>query len=282
MTWAQFGYICRKMSVSGDENEPVSACLKRVESEKACDLYGRRIGANSLPRKLLDSIVGIQNEGDARKAIGIYKGLNLAQQFEMPMRLKRVIAYLGYVTYVFYVVAGIYQFKVTPLFMVFFDEFEAQIPAPLLFYQDYWLYFVLAVSIFLIFTLLIGFQLKKLFTFNLGVENTFIMRYLVFRSIGKSYRKIIGILEFPIRDDSQPENYNGNSISEHLQKMGKSKMCVSHEMQALLEIEMRFLLEACEKQMKFVSAAVALVLVVAIFFFLVSAYSPIFMFGEIV
>ena len=57
-------------------------------------------------------------------------------------------------------------------------------------------------------------------------------------------------------------------------------MNVAVEMQELLQIEMRFLLEKCELQMKYISILVASVVVSAIFFFLASAYSPIFVLGE--
>jgi hypothetical protein len=53
-------------------------------------------------------------------------------------------------------------------------------------------------------------------------------------------------------------------------------------MQELIEIEMRVLLESCEKQMKYISVAVALIVVAAVFLFLASAYSPIFILGETV
>ena len=46
--------------------------------------------------------------------------------------------------------------------------------------------------------------------------------------------------------------------------------------------EMRVLLESCEKQMKYISIAVALIVVAAVFLFLASAYSPIFILGETV
>ena len=73
-----------------------------------------------------------------------------------------------------------------------------------------------------------------------------------------------------------------NLVTRHLQAVKDSNMCVSKEMQELIEIEMQSLLESCEDQMKVVSIAVALVVVSAIFFFLVSAYSPIFILGEAV
>jgi len=202
--------------------------------------------------------------------------------FEEPIRFQKVIAYLSYVTLIFYIVVGVYQLKVTPSFIEVFENFGISTPNHLLFFQDYWGYFVLIVSLFLISALLIGFKIKKLFSFNVGVENSLVVKYFVFRNIRKSYLRVISILEFPTLSSSQLVNKNDNPLTCHLETVRKSDMCVSREMRELIEIEMQSLLESCEKQMKIVSTSVALIIVAAIFFFLVSAYSPIFILGEAV
>jgi len=282
MAWARFGYICRKMSVESMDSETILECLSRVQNEKSCDLYGRKIAANSWPRKILDKLGSIQDKKEAKEVINIYKDLSLSKQFEEPMRFKRVIAYLSYVSFVFYIVVAVYQLMVAPSFIEAFENFELPVPNHLLFYQDYWGYFVLVVSIFLLSALLIGFQIKKLFSFKMEIENSFIIKYLVFKKIRESYLKVLDILEFPIIYSEKVKNKKTNLIASHLQTVKDTNMCIAKEMQELIEIEMQSLLESCEKQMKVVSITVALIIVVAIFFFLVSAYSPIFILGETV
>ncbi len=282
MTWARFGYICRKVSVDSKDSETISECLSRVQNEQSCDLYGRKIVTNSWPKTILDRVGNIQDKKEAKKVIEIYKDLNLFKQLEEPMRFKRVIAYLSYVSIVFYIVVAVYQLMVIPSFIETFENFEISIPNHLLFYQNYWGYLVLVVSIFLLSALLIGFQIKKLFSFNMEVENSFIIKYLVFNRIRTSYLRVIDILRFPIICSDKSKNKEMNLVTRHLQAVKDSNMCVSKEMQELIEIEMQSLLESCEDQMKVVSIAVALVVVSAIFFFLVSAYSPIFILGEAV
>ena len=282
MTWERFGYICRKVSVDTGDQESVSACLSRVENEKSCDLYGRKIGDKSWPRKILNAIQDIQDQDKAKETIETYKNLSLTKQFEEPMRFKRVIAYLSYVTFVFYSVVGVYQVKVAPSFIGVFEDFGIPIPISLLFYQDYLVHFLIVVSLFLVSALLIGFQIKKLFNFNTGVEDTLFIKYLVSRNVRKSYLKIVNILEFPILTSDQLKNQNENPITSHLQSIKHSNMCISAEMQELIETEMQSLLEGSERQMKFITTSVVLVVVIAIFFFLASAYAPIFILGDAV
>ncbi len=282
MTWERFGYICRKASVELKDHESVSACLSRVEQEESCGLYGEQIEKNSWPRRLLDKIGDISDKEAARSAIETYKHLNLAKNFQEPMRFKRVFAYLGYVTLVFYAVVVIYQTTVAPSFLEAFENFEIAIPANIQFFQVYWLYFVLLVSLFLITTLIIGFQIKKIFKFSLNIENSLVMRFLVFPRIRGSYSNLINILQFPVIRDADLGNLKRNPVIAHLDSVNNSKMSLPIEMKELIEIEMQSLLDSCEKQMKFMSVAIALVIVAAIFFFLISAYSPIFILGETV
>ncbi|MGI0117888.1 hypothetical protein [Zooshikella sp. RANM57] len=281
MTWKRFGYICRKASVEYKDQEKISRCLSRIESEKSCDLYGGKIRIDSWPRKILDDIGNIQDKQKAQDTIEIYKGLNFANQFELPMRFKRVTGYLAFVIFFFCILVGIYQLKVAPSFLEVFENFKISIPSNLLFYQEYWKHVVFAVSVMLVFSFVIGFKMKKLFMFTVGVENSFIVKFLVFRSVRESYQRVIEIIQFPIFFFSGAKKQIDDPVVSHLQSISSSKMCISKEMQELIEIEMQSILESCEKQMKLMSAVVAMVVVVAIFFFLVSAYSPLSILGDI-
>ncbi len=282
MTWERFGYICRKASVDCKDQEAMSECLSRIGTESVCNLYGSRIIAGSWPGVILDKIGRITDKSEAQDAINTYKNLDLTRHFEEPMRFKRVIAYLSYVTIIFYIVVGIYQLFIAPSFLEAIENLEISPPIHLMFYQDYWGYLVLVVSLFLITALLTGFQIRKLFKFETGVENSLIIKYLVSRNIRRSYLRVIDILQFPIHHSIQSESSVASPITDHLQLIKNSKMSLAVEMQELIEIEMRRLLESCEKQMKVLYTVVALIVVAAVFFFLVSAYSPIFILGEIV
>ena len=92
--------------------------------------------------------------------------------------------------------------------------------------------------------------------------------------------KVIEILQYPIARTNEKNSGATSELIQHLQEIEASNMSVAVEMQELLRVEMRFLLEKCEQQMKYISVLVVLIVVSAIFFFLASAYSPIFVLGE--
>lgn len=288
MTWERFGYICRKAGASKLEGGVVAECLSQIEAEDACSLYGEAIKDKSWARKLLTDIKAIQNEQKAQEAIDIYQRLNLTQQFAAPMRFKRVIAYLSLIVFMFYIMVTIYAIKVAPVFVSLFESFGQSTPVHLMSFYQYAGAFVFVASLLLLFALLLGHHLKQLFTFKTEIEKSVINRYLVLPATRKSYLKILEVLQFPLRSsetlevDTASISNAGSVVTRHLHEVKCSDMCVSQEMQALIEIEMRVLLTSCEKQLKLVSMVVAITVMSAILFFLVSAYSPIFMFGEFV
>lgn len=291
MTWERFGYICRKAAASRLEGGSVAERLSQIEAEVACHLYGDPIKDRSWPRKILTDIQAMHNAQEAQEAIDIYQHLNLTQQFAAPMRFKRIVAYLSLIIFVFYSMVTIYSVKLVPVFIDLFETVGQSAPVHLLGFYQYAGTFVIVASLLLLFNLLLGHQLKKLFTFKVGIENSFIIKYLVLPTIRNSYLKVLEILQFPLRNvqlrtestsNISDHSLSGTLVTEHLREVNAANMSVSKEMQELIEIEMRTLLASCEKQLKLLTILVAVTVLSAVGFFLVSAYSPMFMFGEFV
>ena len=284
MTWERFGYICRKAASAQDDSQTVSARIENVEQESAGALYGKTIGLNQWPKKILDQLKLIENQPQANDALALYAGLLLTKHFEVPMTFKRVIAYLSYVIAIFLCVVGVYQFKVAPVFAATFETFGAQMPSNVQFYQANWGYFVVLVLALLLGALLAGLQLKRLFQFNVGAETRMLTRLLVLKPIRQSYARVTTILQYPmlqhsLLQHSQPVSVD-TQLVEHLHHVNNSALSVATEMQVLIDVQMRDLLEKAEQQMKLITTVVAVVVVTVIFMFMASVYSPIFMLGE--
>lgn len=282
MTWERFGYICRKAVVDSNENESISESLRRIEHEQACSLYGAKIKLNSWPRVILDRIGSMQEKDDAKRALEIYGLLNLNDNFEEPIQFKRVLAYLCWITVIFYLVVLIYQLKVAPAFIETFENLDMSIPRHLVYFQGYWWCFVVVVNVFLVSAFLVGLEMRNVFKFKLGVEDGFFIKYLVFSGVRKSYLKIVGILQYPFCDEPKSIAKLNDEIIEHLKGVDSLGMSVAMEMKELVAIEMKVLLLESEKQLKIISAVIAIVVIAAVFFFMVGAYSPIFVLGDAV
>lgn len=281
MAWKRFGYICRKASVTLTTQEIAADVISRVENEPACSLYGGSINKNSLSRKILDKLAAVSNKDDAIKALEIYSSMDISLHLPESAQIKRVTTYLTFLTLTFVLISAIYQLFVVPSFMQAFDTFGLSVPSHLMFYRDYWHLFVIVIFVVLALSLVIGYTFRKLFKFNEGRANSLVLRFMAFRGIRASYLSIIDALLYPVgqRGRAIPGN---NKVTDHLADIDSSKMDLSVEIQAIIEAEYLTLVKLCERQMRLISIAAALLIVAAIFLFLVSAYSPIFIFGEIV
>ncbi|WP_045856592.1 hypothetical protein [Teredinibacter purpureus] len=281
MTWERFGYICRKAKGTIKAEESASECISRIESDASCSLYGENISNDSLSRNILNKIKAMSNK-EATAALDVYGQVDMSQHLAEPMHFKRVTIYLAYVTFVFFVVSAIYQLKVAPSFLEAFETFELSIPSHLIFYRDYWEYFVLVVFALLAMSLIVGFTLRGLFKFKNGLENGIVLRFLAFNGIRESYLTLLDIISYPVSPVVGGVGANASKVTYHLSEIEKTEMDLAVEMKALIKAEVTSLLNRCERQMRFISVVVAVIIISAIFFFLVSAYSPIFVLGETV
>lgn len=277
MTWDRFGYICRK-AASDSSGASLAARLEQAQSEQACSLYGPAPKVDSWPAQLLTRLAAIPDPDNAERVLNTYQRLNLGRQLEAPVKFKRALAYLAYVTFVFYLVAGIYQLKVTPTFSNVLDNLGVTPPAYLSLYQTYWSLFILAISLLIMLALLSALQMRQLFQFKVNAENSLACRLLVLPSCRRTYRQLVDALQYPtLARHALPEH---SPVLQHLRQVEDREMDLAIEIQALTEVQMQGFLQACEKQLKALTTLIAVVVIVAVMMFLTSAYAPIFSLGE--
>jgi len=277
MTWDRFGYICRQAG-NDSSGASLAARLEQAQSEQACSLYGPAPKADSWPAQLLTRLAGMTDSERAECALKTYQRLNLGRQLEAPVKFKRALAYLAYVTFVFYLVAGIYQLKVTPTFSNVLDNLGVTPPAYLSLYQTYWSLFILAISLLILLALLSALQMRRLFQFKVNAHDSLACRLLVLPSCRRAYRQMADALQYPTLDRHALSEQS--PVLRHLQQVEERGMDLAIEIQALTEVQMQGFLQACEKQLKALTTLIAVVVIVAVMMFLTSAYAPIFSLGE--
>lgn len=282
MTWERFSYICRKASVSWQSEEPIASRIERIEKEAGSNLYGQRILTHSWHRKLLNEIGAIANKEEAKRILKIYGKLRIAHRVDEPLQFRRVTAYLAWIVVIFLIVSGIYQLKVAPAFLEVFENLETSIPSHLLFYKAYGTFFFAVIFGLMLFSLIVGSQLASLCRLPYRAEESFVVRYLAFGDIKASYRNLLTLLQYPLLSLGHVQTCSNSDLAKQLGEIEKCGLNLVDELQLLIDIETRKLVDACESQMKIISVLIALMVLAAIFFFLASAYSPIFILGETV
>lgn len=283
MSWQRFSYICRKLSAEPNSQQPVGDAIARVEAGSDAAFYASKIAADGIERALLNDLAKLPSLDQARSVTGVYAKLNVHEFLEEPLQFKRVLAYLGLVTIVFYFTAAIYYLKVAPEFLAVFDEFELVAPTWVHIYQKYWAFFGFLMAGLLGSAFYLSFHIKKFFNFKRGVETSLLSRLFVFPSIRAAYCNILTLLYFPVAEARGGSSSLPNEeLSKHLCLIANSDLDLVQEIKILLEIESKQLLQRCEAQLKLFSIILSLTVIFSIWNFIASAYSPIFIMGEVI
>ena len=281
MSWNQFSYICRKAHATFDSSQQnIAAHIDNIKHEQNCRLYGKNIQPNTWSAKILNIIANQKDPKKAQEILKTYSNLRLDNRLEQPMQFKRVMAYLTYISLIFFILATIYQLKVIPTFVETMDSFSLDTANYLSFYRHFGVYIVTLVFLSLLGALFLGFHLKKFFHLSPNIEKGFISRFFVLQSVINSHNKIVEALVFPIRDSLEDTIPSTSKINEHLRDIDQEGMCIATEMQAIINHEIIVLTEKCEKQMKVLYTIIAIVIVLTISEFISSAYAPIFILGD--
>jgi len=279
MVWERFHYICRRSHRTIKSDETFKQCMTRIEQEPGTQLYGKADSSGSIANQLLSEIKQTSDSTQAKRIAELYGDLDFSSLLIEPLQFKRVTIYLIFVTIVFFGVSSIYQTFVAPSFLNAFEMFDLSIPSNLIFYRDYWFYFLAIILGLLVVGIAVGYQFRTLYKYRISTQNSFIFKYLVFTGIKTAYQNILETLYYPISNIQNHDDIRHSDISEHLRNIESSGMDVGREMQEIIRREGLLLTLQCERQMRLISALVAVIIIVAVFLFLVSAYAPIFALG---
>ena len=278
MSWDSFAYLCRRAAHELGDGESLSACFQRLSQAPSASLYGRPPLANALTNDLLVRLAAEPERGRALTALKAYAGMGQLSLVDRAMQFKRVLIYLGFVAVIFFFMSAIYQIKVLPAFIETFKAFDVPLPASVFFLHEYWHVFSLSVLLLLLLALVIGLSLRRLLRLPVVADRKLPLGFLLLPGIKRAYLSLQDILTFPLR----PSLDSSSFIDTHLADIQRSGLDLGREMQIMSGIALQELVQQCERQMRVISVAIALLVVANVLFFINSAYSPIIMLGEVV
>lgn len=280
MEWRRFHYICRRSHNQLKPGEALKDCIERIETEAGNDYYGNSKQTNTLPYRLLQALKQAPDAQRAQQALRTYGDLDFSASLSEPLQFKRVMVYLGYVTFIFFVTSNLYQLKVAPALLETFEAMPISAPPTLLGYQGYWSLLSVLVFVLLLSILAIGYRLRLLFSYKTEAHQTLTFRYLTFPKIRRAYTQILEVAAFPVSNCSTYRPAESSGLTQHLQSIERSGMDTSREMQELVRQAGIQLTHSCERQMRMLSVIVSLIIIAAIFKFVANVYAPIFFLGE--
>ena len=224
----------------------------------------------------------MDDEQAAASAVALYAELDSHSLELSPVKFKRAIAYLCYVTLVFYLVASIYAVKVLPSIVNAFRDLEVPSGGLIALYSEHWGLIIIAITLMLIGCALIALQLSKAIALCPNLDHALALRYFAPRSVLRSYRRLRAAIEHPIHRAAPAVETSDTHLTAYLNRLEATGAPLAPEINAMIGVQAQALSSACERYLRVLIAVVAVVIILGIFGFLVSAYSPIFALGDIV
>lgn len=278
MSWERFQYICRRSNEFFRQGKSVSDSVSSAQAEQGASLYGEDFRKGSLPGKLLEEITALSDRDKVARSLKVYGELRLDRDLALPSHFRRASVYLVLVMLVFSMAFGIYLIKVMPTFMEIFEsQGMAKVPA-LEFFMQYSGYLYNLVLVAAVLVLLLGRHIKKILSYEENSSSSRFYRLMTLPEIHRRHRRIVAAIRYPLGGS---ESRAGDLISSHLENIENSGMSVAYEMQRIIGEESRRLLQACERQMRMMIAFIGIAVVLMAGYFLFSAYTPLFLLGEV-
>ena len=275
MNWTQFRSHCRQLHhwCNQEGNESVG-----FKSSIPAEL-GAEQPNSYLADQLANSLRHLTGE-HCKSAANTYAALPLSSTLIESTQFKRALIYLGYITFVFFIVLSIYQVKVFPQFLAMFEALGTPLQDNILTSSLLRPVFFGAVVIYLLIVFSIAIRLRSIQKFTRDYSQSSVLNYFIFPSIKTHYKNILNALRYPLCN-AETRALHSNWVIKHLSEIDCNKQPISLEIVDIIQTESQALMIACERQMRVMSALLAVVLIFAIAGFLASAYSPIFMTGNV-
>lgn len=283
-TWSRFSYLCRRVRADCRPGDSVGECFEYFGSRNAINLYTQGQPSSSLARELENRLSRITDPEAAQYAASLYSHINFQRFYASDLQYKRATLYLLYIAVVFTAVTAIYSIYVLPTMSSLFELIEQEMSEGFFLMANYgWVLSLFVVAVLLL-SLIIGFKLKRAFNLSSGFSRSFIIRLFAFPSIKRAHARIVEALRYPVESISPAPPFGDKPVdslvSRHLDDIGRSNMCVATEMEAIVEREFSVLSKSCEKQIRYITIFVGILIAYLLSQFLVTAYIPIFYSGE--
>lgn len=285
MFWGRFHYLCRKynqLNSTGSDlpDTNFSSVLSDARTRKSTDLYGSKISEKSIADEILTVLERSDDIELISKSTSIYAAVNFDRSFEEPVKLRRVITYLSFLTVMYIWVSLIYRIFVMPQFLSMFESLEVPLPDLFAWYMNYSSYMIAVVVVLLLAMMCLLYQIRAIYSYKMPGVDSMLYNGLVPASIKNSFSSIIEIVTYPVSKSFEGKYQKSGLISAHFHEIEKSGLNLIVEIENLLRIESNTLNKKVELFVTVLISLVSVIIVASIVLFLMSAYSPLFIMGE--
>jgi hypothetical protein len=275
MAWQRFQYICRRAAVCLARGDTLSAALETARTDRGAGLYGPQIEDDALPNQLLDGMAGLDRH-QAASVLQLYADLDVAGMALQTRVGPAGMTYLLFVLAMFSVALYVYLFHVAPAFAAMYAD--AELPAAAAFFLDYAPLLYLLLLVLAACLLLAMRELRRLLSWR---RPTALATVLLLPSVRTAWCHLVTTLCYPLSRLGGISTAPPPALLLHLQDLERFKLPLMPELSVLAQVQVMRLQRAGQWQVSLMLALFGGLLMLMVCGFLVSAYMPLFMLGEL-
>ncbi len=273
MNWIQLGYLCRLMS-------PISG-LNKVQQEalsapQHLEIYNDGQKSSPLAAKIAKELKAAEGEQLQRLALNYVKLSSTLKEHTFDYKTK--LLYLCVLFSVFILVNFIYQQFVIPSLSDVFGQFDVQVIEHMANLARFWLIASIALGLFLVIILLTINGLRQFANLSLLSASSAQFGLIIPNKIRQNYDALVALIEFPLYGTLQKDN---RELS-HLKACQSNGLDITEELELLVANKLESLRGDITAHINRLITIFSILLVILIANFLMGAYEPLFLIGEIV
>ncbi|MFC3149820.1 hypothetical protein ACFOEK_02135 [Litoribrevibacter euphylliae] len=260
----------------------MKSAFAQAESLDIATQFGPELKAGGLASSIIASCKNddLTHEG-AKQALDLYKGLDVSVLTHKPSRIRRVGVYIGFLTLMYLILSGIYLTYVIPQNLAMFEVMDIPTPARFMWFVNNWAIISVVIILILIGAFLISKTIKDMFDYDRDMESSWVYRFLLPKRMREEYEKLISLMHLPLFIGKNVKDGINDQVIEYYQSDGMSTADVSQSLSLLMREHLSNLIAYCESYMRRIYVVVAILIVFTIFEFIVSAYTPLFVMGDV-
>ena len=271
MTWSRFHFLCREMNEHLQTSESPSVAFEHASQCEAIHWYGPAPKKRSLQFKLEDRLKNTASREKALIATSTYGALDFSEPIKALDKTKRAHIYLSYVTGIYLLASTVYMTKVIPAFMAMYENLDFPVSDDMAWYVDHWNVITATIALVLCLSILSSHTMKRISCLTIEPARSLLFRLLMPSKIKASYQQLLSLMNYPIDYDE-----DDNELYRHLNQFIHNPGRRHQEITAILNHEKQVLQRRLEAYTTLLLTISGVVIIYSIYFFISSAYQPLF------
>ncbi|GAA5139375.1 hypothetical protein [Thalassotalea piscium] len=278
MSWKQFHFKCRFFLQKINEGQTLNQTSQLFEQSNLTTLYAKN-DLTSIQKELFDKVLNLSSREDAQRALTILSSIDLAESLTSSKVYKSIMAKLGYleaISVVFIVFISIYKAFVFPVFSSLVQQYPSIGSNTFELMPFVWGLGLISAAFTLIATFLFRKYVKNIDKFIIKLPSNKITFFIPQKALNEII-KLNKIIKCSFSKNSADDDF-----SDQLNAVNNMGLDESVELSSLFAHHSEQLEMIIQQQAKRMLTIFYTVLTLAIAFYILQVYDPIFKLGAII